>query len=354
MSVSSKLCRGLINQTLTTLCLSMLFFCLYPCLSFGLSKVGMSGAQFLKIGIGSRAMGMGGAYTALANDASALYWNPAGIALMERPELLICDVDWIADIRNDFVGYVAPLGLFGSVGVGVTVLSMGEMEETTIYEPDSTGNKFGASDLAFALSYARNFTDRFSFGMNAKYIQEAIWDMSSNGLCFDFGTLYRPGFGSLRWALMISNFGPDMAFHGKQLQVLWSDTSWPSNYATTDVEKMTSAYPLPLNFIMGFAYNLLEDEQNLLTASFDFSHPNDSKELLMFGAEYVWNKILALRAGYKYNPGMYKDRLNSREAFTFGMGINYGLGGQFLKVDYAGQDLGRLGLMHRVSLGFVF
>lgn len=339
-----------------------------------LSKVGMSGAQFLKVGIGCRAVGMGGAYTALVNDASSLYWNPAGMALMERPELIICDVNWIADIRNDFVGYVVPLGLSGSFGAAITVLSMGEMEETTIYEPEGTGNMFGASDLAVTLSYARNFTDKFSFGMNVKYIQETIWNMSSQGICFDFGTLYKPGFKSLVWGMAIRNFGIDMSFHGEQLRMSLKDTSWTATDAPQDFEKVTSHYPFPLNFVIGVAYNLIEDRQNILTMALDFSHPNDGSEKLHLGAEYGWDNRFFLRAGCQYDPDVWEDmktteltqeELNEeKEPFlkkiyygskmSFGMGVRYPIGGQIISIDYAGQDLKRLGLTQRLSIGFIF
>jgi len=317
------------------------------------SKLGTAGAQFLKIGVGARGASMAGAFTAVADGPSALYWNPACAAQVNRNELFVSDVEWVLDIRNNFVSYVKPMGLLGNIGFGLTVLSMGEMDVTTVYKPEGTGETFGANSIAATFNYSKNFTDKFAFGMNLKWVQESIWDMAANGLALDFGTLYRPSFvKNLRLAFVMTNFGPEMVFKGGQLGTELKEGDWSGKGQPMEIS--ASPYPLPMDFKIGLAYDAIKSETGLLTIALDASHPNDSREIVRLGMEYVWNNMFALRGGYKYDPDLFEDKLNGHEGFAFGFGAMLPFSNQQINIDYAGEDLGRLSLIHRVSIGFGF
>jgi len=133
------------------------------------SKVGITAAPFLTIGVGAKATGMGGAFVATASDASALFWNPSGIARIDHAEGIFSHINWIADINYDFIGFLLPTGRFGTVGASITTLSMEDMLVRTESEPLGTGEYFQSGDLSLALSYAVNLTDRFSIGFTGKY-----------------------------------------------------------------------------------------------------------------------------------------------------------------------------------------
>jgi len=317
------------------------------------SKLGTAGAQFLKIGVGARGPAMAGAFSAVVDDASALYWNPASAAMVERNEFFVSDVEWACDIRNNFFSYVKPMGFLGNIGFGVTVLTMDEMDVTDVYHPEGTGETFGVNSIAATFNYSRNFTDMFSFGFNLKWIQESIWNMSANGLAFDFGTLYRPNFiKNFKLAMVITNFGPEMAFSGGQLGTELKEDDWTGKKQPMEIT--ATPYALPMNFKIGLAYDAFKDEKNTLTIALDASHPNDSREIVRLGMEYIWSNLFAVRGGYIYEPDLFEDKLNGHEGLSFGCGAMIPFANQIARIDYAGEDRGRLALIHRVSIGLLF
>jgi hypothetical protein len=182
------------------------------------TKVGTSAAQFLKIGAGCRAAALGGAYVAIADDAGALYWNPAGLARLGHNELLLMHADWLAETNYNYGGVVINFG-GNALGVFATVLDYGEWEVTTVDEPEGTGEIMDAGDFALGASYARNLTDRFAFGFNVKYIRQDIWHMNAQSFALDVGTLYITRFNEMRIGMSMSNFGMKMDMGGKDARV---------------------------------------------------------------------------------------------------------------------------------------
>ena len=329
------------------------------------SKIGTAGAQFLKIGVEPRGVAMGGAYSAVASDITALYWNPAGIAQIEGQSLIFTDVEWFADIRNNFFGWVFPKGRLGNFGLSITALTMGKEDVTTVEKPEGTGLQWSANCIALALTYARRFLPEFSIGITAKLIQERIWDMGSIGPAFDFGTYLYPGvFGSLRAAFVIKNFGPDLCFSGGHLEEDILPKDYPSGTGPVDVELKPDEYPLPLCFRLGLAYDLFATPENRLTMALDLSHPNDGSEKVHTGLELLLRKMVALRVGYRYNPDIReydpetmeeeKGFLKALEGPNFGCGIRSQTRNLRYEIGYAGEFKQRLGLQHRFALTMEF
>ncbi len=339
---------------------------------WAITNVGTAGAQFLKIGPGARADSLGGAYSTIADDATAIYWNPAGLTQLETLSLSNTYVLWVGDTRFNFLAGAVPVGEVGTLAASITALMMPQMEITTLAKPDGTGQWFDAGDWAVSVAYARQLYDseegaRLSVGINAKYIYQKIHRESAKGVALDVGTLYYPGWKSLRLGMCFSNFGPEMSFSGPDLETgseeagdprfadyrPYPDTSNPTRDATLE----TTAYPLPINFRLGIAYDLVQQDDHLLTLALDGNHPNDNAERLNFGAEYWYKNAAALRAGYKVRlPGNIPDEVNAgeEEGLTLGLGLHLNLGESALILDYAFADFGRLKSAHRVSLGLRF
>ena len=316
-----------------------------------ISKVGTTAAPFLEIEVGSRAIGMGGAFVAIANDATAIYWNPAGLSRISKIEATLIHTNWLVGSSFDFVGVVLPLGYFGSIAINVTSFSIDEMVVRTVQRPEGTGEKFSVGDLSAGLSYAKNLTDRFSIGVNAKYISQRIWHMKATGVAFDIGTLFKTQFNDMIIGMSISNFGASLKMEGKDVFVNYDEA--PQFGGSNDripAYKLTDKFPLPLLFRVGLAMDILNTNNSKLTIAIDAAHPNNNTEYVNLGMEYVFRSQVALRLGYK---NLFT--LDSEEGFTAGVGTKLKLaGGVALKIDYAYQELGRLENAQRFSLGFEF
>ena len=227
------------------------------------SKVGTTAATFLEIPVGGAAVGMGGAFVSLANDASSLYWNVGGISTIGKYDLHLSYMNWIADTKFNFAGLVLPLGDFGTFGLSFTSLSMDDMKVRTIEKPEGTGELFSAGDISIGLSYARNLTDRFSIGFTIKYIQERIWHMTSQGWAIDAGTLFRTDIlGGMVIGASISNFGTEMKLAGRDTRyfIRIDETKEGSNdRIPTNIE--LNSWDLPLIFRLGLSTNVIQNDK---------------------------------------------------------------------------------------------
>jgi hypothetical protein len=325
---------------------------LYGQTTGSVSKVGTVAAPFLEIGIGSKAESMGGAFVAIANDASALYWNPSGIATLPRSEVIFMHSEFFEGFNFDFFGIVMPLGSFGTVGGRITSLGTDELEVRTVDRPDGTGEFFNSQDLAVAVSYARNITDRFSIGFNFKFINQRIWRETAQGFGIDIGTLFvAVPSKNLRIGATLTNLGTKMKLGGKDLLV-FQDIA-PDQMGNNDripANLQTDRWPLPLNFQFGVAMDIINGENNRLTISSDFIHPSDNNESINLGSEYNLSNTLFIRAGYRNL--FLKD---NEEGLTFGGGIGANfLGNVRFKFDYSYTDFGRLNNVQRFTLGVAF
>lgn len=291
-------------------------------------KVGTFDGQFLKITVGARAAGMGNAFVAMADDASALYWNAAGIARIDsdKSELSLNHANWIADLSFDQIGYVFHLKRIpGAFGVAARSLSMDPMVETTAYQPDpveGTGRTFDAGMLSAGLTYARSFTDKFSAGVTANFIHEGLAEFSQQSYAFDIGTLYDVGAYGMKIGMTISNIGSQINFIGRSARI-------------------------PSLFRVGSSVSLMQRADQRLVGSLEFSHPPDNAERLNVGAEYAFKNFVFLRGGYNINY--------DAEGLAAGAGFHFpvSVAGE-ANLDYAYTDMQDLGGVHRFSLTFEF
>ena len=296
--------------------------------------------QFLNVAPDARSMGVGTAFSARAEGAHALYWNPAGLARTAGHSLAMDRVDWFLDTAHYGVAYGVALGSFGYLGAHFHMADMGQFQETrvenlgfqdqdgaVVYNPGLTGNTFSISSWVLGVTYARNFTDRFAAGLTAKLAREDLWLAADNAFLFDFGMTYVTGFRSLRLGASVMNFGAPVSF-GEE------------------------AYPVPLLFRIGGAVDVLGSaglislhDNNRLTATFDLIQPNDYDQQWAAGLEYAIFGRLMFRSGYQHNYDI--------ASFSYGAGVVQPLGAITLGFDYSYSNMTEaFGAVHRLGVSF--
>ncbi len=284
-------------------------------------KVGTYAAQFLKIGVSARATGMGRAFTAVANDASAAFWNPAGRVDVEGTVVALHHTEWPADINLDYANFTfSPSFIRGKVSLHARGLTMDPQVVRTVFRQDGTGESFDAGDMSFGLSYARYFTDKFSTGVTLSWVHMGLADRSVNQVVGDFGLQYRIGIRGMKLGMVVQSIGSEVDFDNR-------------------------ASKLPTVFKVGLAVDAYRGGPHAIIGVGEFSHPSDNKERQNFGIEYSYNEFLFLRSGYNVNF--------DAEKFAAGAGISLQTSqSTSVEVDYSFVDMSALASVHRVSLGF--
>jgi opacity protein-like surface antigen len=313
------------------------------------TKVGTTSAQFLKIGVGARALGMGSAQVGTSREISAIYWNVAALAsLQQNSELTFTHVNWLADISYDFAAGMLRIGDLGTFGLSFISLRVPEDLVRTVDFPEGDGRRWDASSLSIGLSYAKSLTDQFSIGFNAKFVREAVWSESATAFAMDFGTLYQSEIKGLSLGASISNFGTKMQLQGRDLYF----NNDPNGSVGSGPNAIPAAYrtgefDLPLTFRIGIAYDLWLAEDFRMTTAVDATHPNDNTEYVNSGIEFAWRENVFARVGYK--SLFLRD---SEQGLTLGVGINYTIENTAtLRLDYAYADYGRLKNIQYITLG---
>jgi len=284
-----------------------------------------SAAQFLKLGFGARALGMAEAFAAVADDGSALYYNPAGLEGEDQgKEFAFSHALHVQNTAVSQIGFMRRPYSFA-----VTYFSAGQLEGRND-QGDLTGN-FSARDLA--LSGGRGFKiGPLSAGVSGKFISQRIKSSGASAFASDFGLLYRFSGAPYSVGASVANLGTKVKF---------------------DEE----SFPLPLAFRVGASASFTKV---LLALQADF--PNDSGAILRAGAEYRGIPGLALRAGYRTSPSKQRDAIlgtglgGSASGLSAMYGFFAGLGFAYadFKLDYALLPYGELGNAHRFSLGVKF
>lgn len=311
---------------------------------FSQGNLGQSGANFLQIAAEPRGAALGGAITAISDGAAALYWNPAGAVHTQNIDINFSHTDWFLDTKLMYVGVVKNMDRIGAFGISFTSFYMDELDVTTVY--DSEGENSGtwdAGDLAIGLSYARSLTDRFTFGVTAKFVREEIWNLSASQVALDVGSLYRTDFLNLRLGMAVRNFSGKMKFDGDAIDSRIQEEIDRGLSNNPRIERLTPEFRLPQIFQLGIAFDPLQMESGSLTLLADVTVPSDNKELMVFGAEYQFHNLAFIRGAYRvdYESG----------DFSFGGGINLNVAGFNSRFDYSYSTMGVLGSVHRFGLG---
>ena len=324
----------------------VIFILVFLLINLGISqeinnKVGTSGFQFLKIGIGCRDAALAGASFSVSEGPAAMYWNPAGICFDNKFNLSFFYNSWIATIDHSFIGFTTPISVNDHIGLSLNYLTMDDMEETTIDEPLGTGRKFTAIDYAASLSYGRRITDRFSTALTIKYISEEIWDMKASGWAFDVGFTYK--YSRLKIGMSFTNFGTDKEISGAQLEL--EQQIFPDYQSDNVLLRLTpQKIRLPSLFRVGAGYEIFNHDVHKVLVLGDLVYYNDIGEKSNMGIEYSFFENYILRGGYQFK----RDGFN----WSFGGGLKVYVGKTELIIDYAAINTDDFNVRHQTGLTF--
>jgi hypothetical protein len=275
---------------------------------------GDAGALFLRVGMGARPAGMAEAYTAVAEDATTVYWNPAAMAAVLSTNVMLMHNEYFQSVRLEQAALTHETK-YGTLGFSFTGLYMDDLELREDVPSEIPLGTYSVYDVSFAVAFARYIVPNTSLGIAVKPIYEKIAQESATGLAFDLGVFHVSRIEGLKLAAVVGNVGAPMKF-------------------------IEEEFALPRYVKIGGAY---ERESNMLHGQFLFTldavFPNDDDARQHVGAEYMYDRLLSLRAGYKAGY--------DSQGATFGMGIRY----KSLDVDYAYMLISNdLGDSQRISL----
>jgi len=304
--------------------------------SLGDQRVGTSAGSFLRVGVGARPAGMGGAYVAICDDIVSCAWNPAGLVLIDGYEFAMTHIALPADIDYNHACYGMPVEMLdGTIALQFGVLST-DLMETTEYHPYGTGRKFGFTDWLFGLSVAKRFTDRFSGGFAVKYVREElgveVGGPVTSAIVLDAGTYYEIGPRKMRLAVALMNFGGDLTPDGSY-----------ETMTTNGVGQATyEGYAPPTEFKFGIALEPVVRPWLDTVIDFELAHPSDNKETFRLGGEALLSKVLALRAGHDFGA----DAMQT----SFGVGARVTILSVDSRIDYSATLTEYLSTVHRISI----
>lgn len=320
-------------------------------------KVGSTSMQFLKVMPVARATALGDAYSAWATGAEAVFWNPAGVALLEGHEASLTYLRWIFDTQQGALSYAVSFGDMGAIGVQLQYVDFGVFDEalwespysSDLNTPGLTGRTFQPYAYLVGITYANRITDKFSTGISVKLAHESLYDGDvvvavrrrgdqsdtmevntwANGLMFDFGLNYNTGFRSVRIAASMQNFGPNVRY-------------------------ALETNPVPISLRLGVSADIIGSDALFMTSegtrlglAFDLFQPNDYAQQAHMGMELEIAEAFAIRIGNKF--GYDSDGL------TMGIGVHQPLSGVQFSFDYSFASLRyQLGSVHRISMGVAF
>jgi uncharacterized protein UPF0164 len=279
--------------------------------------VGGGTGDFLQFEIGGRSAGMGGAQVGSASGVTAQFWNPAGLASLERPQVGGMHAAWLGDLKYEWIGYARPM----SPKLGVGSLSVAYFHMPSIQGVDEFGTptgEFKVYDMAVTAGLSRPVGSHLSVGANTKLIRQTLATVSATGLAVDFGAQAK-GPRGVTFGAVVQNLGPSLSFDG-------------------------ASYPLSRQIRVGASGEVANGRVLLAT---DYNMPSDYYDDVRVGAEVRAHPNVSLRLGYRREMGAGE---NPQTGFSYGLGFQF----KQLNLDYAMTPNEDFDNIHRLSFGYSF
>ena len=313
-----------------------------------------SSTQLLVVPSAKHLSGGGAAATATGMDAT--FWNPAGLAMSENGvDAIFSNRQYFADIDNSFFGIATDIGDY-KVGVSVRTFNIGDIDETTVFYPDGTGQVFTPNFSILGATFARKLSDNTSVGINANLIREGFGRVAATGVAYDLGVQYRGLLGreGLDVGFAMKNFGSPMKYDGEGLGVMASpvDGDRPVEYYKVDA----AAFDLPFVFDMGMSYNIAGADIGVTYTS-NYYSTDERKLSVGYALEGLGSVGVGMQSSAKSQEIDDTDDwyTNPADGVSFGVSIDMSrFVGMNLSVDYSMLPMGDFGTNSVVALRVAF
>ena len=287
--------------------------------------------DFLRSDVSSRAAAMAGSFVSITGDPNSLFYNPAGLSTLENSMGSLGFFKHLMDINAGYISYSQSYDDLGYFGVGVVYTNYGSFDEM-----DDLGNNLGttftANDLAFTLGYSNILQENLHYGVNAKFIHSSIAGYNSTGIAADFGILYTVPESRFTFGASVRNIGAQLTSYMSTKEDL-----------PIDVAVGASVVPRGLPLLLNLNFHKLNEDVDAFADRF---------KSFSVGGEFTLSKVMLLRFGYN-NEQRRELKVGSSSGlagFSGGLGVTV----KSYKVDYALSSLGKIGNLHRISIGTIF
>ncbi|MCB0258097.1 MAG: PorV/PorQ family protein [Calditrichaeota bacterium] len=315
----------------------VLFLGLSPVFAGDPARIGTAAGEQLLVPVGARSLALGGSNVAYTKGLDALYWNPAGLSLMDRSAAgTFSTMQIFGDIDVNYLAIGLKAGALGSIGLSFKVFDFGDIPITTNEDIEgANGATFAPSFFTAGLTYSRRLTDVIQVGATAKLVNESVPRASASAVAFDVGIQYHDlgGIDGVSFGLAVKNIGTNMQYAGSAFLTQATDAGAGRNDYR---ERPTATHQLPATVELGVGYQRNIDENNSITFNTNFENQNFGNDNFKFGIEYSYSDLIALRGGYKFTDNV--DSEDQLYTFTLGVGLHYDFGGTDMTFDYAFRD----------------
>ncbi len=307
-------------------------------------RIGQAGATELLINPWARSAGWGGANSGSAQGLEAQFLNVAGTAFTKKTEVLFSHTNYLqgSGITLNAFGITQKMGESGVLGLSIMSMAFGEVDITTVDQPEPSLGTYSPQYINLGISYAKTFSNSIYGGLTLRIIDESISNVSAGGIAVDAGIQYVTGNNetkdNIHFGIALRNVGTPLQFGGDGLSTRVNAPNTNNVYQLT-VEQRTEGFEMPSLINIGLAYDLELVKDHELSIAGNFTSNSFTNDQYTMGLQYGFKKLFMLRGGFTYEDGLFDDALRTTvySGLSAGMTVDLplGSGGKKFGIDYS-------------------
>jgi len=307
-------------------------------------RIGQAGATELLINPWARSSGWGGANSGSAQGLEAQFLNVAGTAFTKKTEVLFSHTNYLqgSGITLNAFGITQKMGESGVLGLSIMSMAFGEVDITTVDQPEPSLGTYSPQYINLGISYAKAFSNSIYGGLTLRIIDESISNVSAGGLAVDAGIQYVTGNNeakdNIHFGIALRNVGTPLQFGGDGLSTRVNAPNTNNVYQLT-VEQHTEGFEMPSLLNIGFAYDLELVKDHELSIAGNFTSNSFTNDQFTAGLQYGFKEIFMLRGGFTYEDNLFDDALRTTVYSGLSAGLTVdlplGSGGKKFGIDYS-------------------